>query len=252
MTDTHDGNTPLHWAILSKNASAISMLIRKMSHYQLSNAKGQTPFDIYMEINGNCKKGEGLWLPKGMLEKLAFNGDKSSDKKSQTKPLYRRFLDNKNVKLFFTMSNPFICFVSIGMIFQSSYDYLVKVGFFVLVYLYSNISAELVRDDRILTLLPISISLSTKFLMYFTWLYYIYPYFNPLTSLAYMLLSLTIWYNLIKTWRTDPGVIKLSDDEKYRAIIQIAEQQQQPPHDKSDDNPTLPQGFHHANFVRPA
>ena len=131
-----------------------------------------------------------------------------------------KFLQVKNVCM---VSMPFILFWSVGMIFQYQVDYLIKLGLFVLVYLYANLMSEFVFDDRLFNILPLSIYFSTKFYFYLTWLYFVLPHVNSMTTMLFLFLSSVLWYNFMKAWKGDPGLIKQTEDQRYRAIIELAE-----------------------------
>ena len=53
------------------------------------------------------------------------------------------------VKNVFMVSLPFILFWSVGMILQIQVDYLIKLGLFVVIYVYTNVVSEFVFDDRL-------------------------------------------------------------------------------------------------------
>ena len=81
------------------------------------------------------------------------------------------------------VSMPFVLFWSVGMIFQLETDYLVKLGLFALIYIYSNLMHEFVFDDRLFTILPLSIYFANKFFFYATWLFYIMPYVHTTATI---------------------------------------------------------------------
>lgn len=60
------------------------------------------------------------------------------------------------------VSTPFILFYVIGMIFQSSLDYLLKLVAFVAIYLSIYSANHFVFDERLFDVLPMSIYLATK------------------------------------------------------------------------------------------
>ena len=54
---------------------------------------------------------------------------------------------------------------------------------------------------------------------YITWALFIYPYVEAHHSAAFVVLSGCLWFNLLKSWRGDAGVIQTSHDEKMRTIV---------------------------------
>ena len=39
----------------------------------------------------------------------------------------------------------------------------------------------------------------------------------------FLVLSTCLWYNFLKAWKGDPGIIKVTEDQRYRQIIELAE-----------------------------
>lgn len=65
------------------------------------------------------------------------------------------------------VGTPFILFYIIGMIFQSSLDYLLKLVAFVAIYLAIYSANHFVFDERLFDVLPMSIYLATKVIAIF-------------------------------------------------------------------------------------
>ena len=120
-------------------------------------------------------------------------------------------------------SLPFILFWSIGMIFQMQADYLIKLGLFAIVYVYSNLMNEFVFDDRLFNVLPLSIYFANKFFFYITWITYVMPQVHSLTTILFLCFSGCLWYNFLKAWKGDPGIIKTNEEQRFRAIVELAE-----------------------------
>ena len=121
------------------------------------------------------------------------------------------------------ISLPFVLFWSMGMILQVQLDYLVKLGLFALVYIYSNLMSEFVFDERLFEILPLSIYFANKFFFYITWLGFVMPHVHSMVTVLFLGFSLGLWYNFFKTWKGDPGLIKVTEDQRFRAIVELAE-----------------------------
>ncbi|KAI4789840.1 hypothetical protein KUCAC02_034995, partial [Chaenocephalus aceratus] len=61
-------------------------------------------------------------------------------------------------------------------------------------------------DHSMHSALPLGIYLATKFWMYATWFY-----------------CLFLFYNFGKSWKSDPGIIKASEEQKKKTIVELAE-----------------------------
>jgi len=60
------------------------------------------------------------------------------------------------------VSTPFLAFYTVGIILQSSQNYLVKLGLLMTCYIVVYMASQVVFDDRLMNLLPMSIYLATK------------------------------------------------------------------------------------------
>ena len=216
-------NTALHWACVAKNFSVISLIMNKgqVSSSNIANAKGETALDIVRQHQAEfAKSKKTFFLPKRVIEKMEVKATSFKDNR-----LIHRFKRSHRLKTLFMSSMPFIVFGYCGVVFASEHDYLVKAGLLFLIYLYCNFVGNIFFDERSLILMPISIYFGTKFWFYYTWLFYFVPVVSPLTTMLFLSASLLLWYNFLKTWRGDPGVIVTTTEERYRAIVELAERE---------------------------
>ena len=82
---------------------------------------------------------------------------------------------------------------------------------------------ELVFDERLFEIMPLSIYSANKFFFYLTWLGFVMPHVDVLVTVLFLTLSVSLWYNFFKTWKGDPGLIKVTEDQRFRAIVELAE-----------------------------
>ena len=64
---------------------------------------------------------------------------------------------------------------------------------------------------------------ANKFFFYVTWLGFVMPHVDVLVTVLFLTLSVCLWYNFFKTWKGDPGCIKVTEDQRFRAIVELAE-----------------------------
>ena len=74
-----------------------------------------------------------------------------------------------------------------------------------------------------LEIMPLSIYSANKFFFYLTWLGFVMPHVDVLVTVLFLTLSVSLWYNFFKTWKGDPGLIKVTEDQRFRAIVELAE-----------------------------
>lgn len=234
ITDNVHGNTALHWAIQAKNSTCTSILINKgtnSGHLNITNLAGETPHDLLNRVSkssvGNNTKpahAHGLnngivhWLPLRVRTKI-IEGSKQNVRKN----LIQKLIGSSKVREVSMITLPFIVIWAFGSTLELEVDYLVKLGLFVLLYLFVNGTSMLTFDDRLMNFLPLGIYLSTKIWIYYTWFAYVQIFVSPITTIMYVLGGTGLWYNFIKAWRSDPGIVRSSQEVKYRTIVELAE-----------------------------
>lgn len=212
IQDNIYGNTALHWAIISKNHTAISTLVTHGANLEIPNAQGETALSLIE----NQKAAP--WFGKKVIEKV---NELVKQKRSQS--YIEKYLNDKRLRFWCMVSIPFIVFYAVGTILQSNLVYISKVALIVCGYIMISFIGRYICDDRLMFYLPISIYLATKFWMYVTWLLWISAAVDFSVSFLFLATSFLLWYNFLNAWRGDPGVIYSSQDQKYRTIIELAE-----------------------------
>ena len=46
---------------------------------------------------------------------------------------------------------------------------------------------------------------------------------SPLNTVMFVLTGTLLWFSFFKAWRSDPGIVRTSQETKYRTLIQLAE-----------------------------
>jgi len=235
MQDNLHGNTALHWAITAKSSTPTSILVNKSVNTGLmltQNHQGETPADVLARVSksavgggagprGGHSHGDGRqihWLPPKVRSKI-IEGSKGSPRRN----LLARIKENPKFREACMMVLPFFVFWGIGVTLDIEVDYLVKLFMFVCIYIVVNLSAMVTFDERVMNFLPLGIYLSTKFWMYYTWFAYVSVFVSPFATVFFMTSSVGLWYNFLKSWKSDPGTVRTSQEVKYRTIIELAE-----------------------------
>lgn len=127
----------------------------------------------------------------------------------------------QRVRWYAMIATPFLTFYIAGLIFSADTLYIIK--FFLLGCLYgaAHSIGKSMFDDHLMSLLPLSVYMATKLWFYVTWLGYIAPTVSSLTNILFLLSSCTLWYCFLKAWRGDPGVIKPTQEQRFRVSGQI-------------------------------
>lgn len=241
MTDHVQGNTALHWAISVKNSTGTSILVNKAVSsgagvLTQANTAGETPACVLARVSKSAV-GSGLsadtsknhgethshntglvhWLPARVRNKI----QEVQDRKRRN--AFKKVTGNKQFREMCMLSMPAIVIWGLGATFEVEIDYLVKFGLFTLLYIFVNGASILTFDDRLMNFLPLGIYLSTKGWIYYTWFAYVTLVVSPSATVMFVLGSTGLWYNFLKAWRSDPGIVRTSQEVKYRTIIELAE-----------------------------
>lgn len=114
------------------------------------------------------------------------------------------------------VATPFLTFYVVGLILSSDVLYIIKFFLLGCVYATAHTIGKTMFDDHLMSLLPLSVYMATKLWFYVTWLGYIAPTVSTLTTILFLVSSSLLWYCFLKTWRSDPGVIKPTQEQRFR------------------------------------
>jgi len=236
MADSVQGNTALHWALTARNSTGASFIVNKghstgSSVLTQANSSGETPACVLDRVSrssvgsGGGSRAHGPtpntgvvhWLPLRVRNKI----QESTEKKR--KNALKKVAENRRVREVFMLGMPAMVIWGIGATLEADVDYLVKFGLFALLYICVNGISMLTFDERLMNFLPLGIYMSTKAWIYYTWFAYVTLVVSPLSTVAFVLSSTGLWYNFLKAWRADPGIVRTSQEVKYRTIIELAE-----------------------------
>uniref|UniRef100_L7M222 Palmitoyltransferase n=1 Tax=Rhipicephalus pulchellus TaxID=72859 RepID=L7M222_RHIPC len=209
MCDTYHRNTPLHWAVYVRNSSAVSLLIKAGSDLSARNAQGDTPRMM-------AEKLKSIWIEERLLEAEAAQAQGH---------FLVRIVRDKTLKYWAMFSSPFVAFYAIGLVLDSQETYLVKFGLLFIMGLATMFLSKCLFDERTMNILPMAVYLATKFWMYITWVTDLWPYVGTFwVNVGFVISSVPLFYSFYKSWRADPGIISANTEQKYRTIVELAEQ----------------------------
>lgn len=114
------------------------------------------------------------------------------------------------------VGTPFMAFYIAGAILSTNLIILIKIFLLVCLYVVIHYVGQILYDDRLMALLPLSIYLSTKMWFYFTWIIYFMPFTSTLTTLVFLGSSTLLWYCFLKSWLGDAGVVSTSQQLQFR------------------------------------
>jgi len=225
LTDKFHGNTALHWAVTMSNHNVMSLLLDHGASLDHENLKEETALAIAVQKKNN-------WL----ISKLRdAEMERYGSSRSANSSCFKRLLHccsglkaDKALRKKIIVSFPFVLFFLIGFISDLSASYLIKISCFLVTALAAKLVTKHFFDNTVTTTIPIAIYLATKFWMYITWIFMFWPIMDDLSQYVYYKVGFVVntvflFYNFIKAWKMDPGFVIVSQDQRYRTIIEMAE-----------------------------
>ena len=172
LCDNRHRNTALHWAVFSRNSTAVSLLLRAGANIHAKNGAGDTPLDMAKRLNI-------VWITHRLQE--SYNKERVLTSCNLFgKQIRIPSIKDKSFRLWLMYGSPFILYLLLGQVFDSELTFAVKTILFLILCLICYTLVRFIFDDRMYNILPISIYLSTKFWLYVTFITY---YFQSIFKL---------------------------------------------------------------------
>jgi len=242
LSDYEQKNTALHWAILAKNLTAVTLLLDSGADVDLVNSKDESSLTL-------ARKMQSPWLVK-MLEAHSKEPHIRDD-------LIHKILGNKHACYVTRNLIPFLAYFLIIMVLESRATTLVKVLSLSTMILMLFMFGRILHQSCLSSNFAVAVYLSLTFWLYYTQFYYlsqrkynIYhtgrlimlynlcrhrlthlrdsaPYIVICDSTFLLILvPLTIilqTYTYYRCWLTDPGVALMDRGQQLETIIKMAE-----------------------------
>uniref|UniRef100_A0A4W3ICA4 Palmitoyltransferase n=1 Tax=Callorhinchus milii TaxID=7868 RepID=A0A4W3ICA4_CALMI len=199
LGDKYHKNTALHWAVLAGNTTVISLLLESGANVDAQNIKGETPLDL-------AKQRKNVWMINHLQEARQAKGFDSPS-------FLKRLKADKEFRQKVMLGTPFLVIWLMGFIADLDIDsWLIKGLMYAGVWAMLQFLSKSFFDHSMHSALPLGIYLATKFWMYVTWFFWLW------TDIL-----LSLFYNFGKSWKSDPGVIKATEEQKKKTIVELAE-----------------------------
>ncbi|XP_055443319.1 palmitoyltransferase ZDHHC17 isoform X5 [Bubalus kerabau] len=140
-------------------------------------------------------------------------------------PRFRAVLLNKEFRQKVMLGTPFLVIWLVGFIADLNIDsWLIKGLMYGGVWATVQFLSKSFFDHSMHSALPLGIYLATKFWMYVTWFFWFWNDLNFLfIHLPFLANSIALFYNFGKSWKSDPGIIKATEEQKKKTIVELAE-----------------------------
>ncbi|XP_009074540.1 PREDICTED: palmitoyltransferase ZDHHC13 [Acanthisitta chloris] len=206
--DNVQKNTALHWAIASGNTSAVDLLLEAGASLDIKNVKGETPLDLAYQS-----------LDRFTVYMIKAEERMRSRRSSGLLQVVEKY------ELFLMLATSLTLMWAIGYVMNLSSDSWLLKGVVLLCLLF--VMALFVRHlvgFKNLRYLPTAFLLSSVFWMAMTWFFWFLPDITDrILQLSVMFSTVGFLYYFYKTWKTDPGYIKTSEEERKENIVALAE-----------------------------
>ncbi|KAM4850130.1 palmitoyltransferase ZDHHC13 [Urocitellus parryii] len=208
VVDKIHQNTPLHWAVTAGNINAVDKLLEAGSSLDVRNVKGQTPLDMALQNKNQ--------LIIHMLK---------TEAKMRTNQKFRlwRWLQKSEIFLLLMLSVSTMWAVGYILDFNSD-SWLLKGCLLVTLFFLTSLFPRFLVGYKNLVYVPAVFLLSSIFWTFMTWFVLFFPDI-PGTPFyfAFIFSVIAFLYFYYKTWATDPGFTKASEEERKANIITLAE-----------------------------
>uniref|UniRef100_A0A8C6KKZ4 protein S-acyltransferase n=1 Tax=Nothobranchius furzeri TaxID=105023 RepID=A0A8C6KKZ4_NOTFU len=208
LGDKYHKNTALHWAVLAGNTTVISLLLDANANVDAQNIKGETPLDL-------AKQRKNVWMINHLQEARQAKGYDS--------PSYlKRLKMDKEFRQKVMLGTPFLVIWLIGFIADLDIDsWLIKGVMYTGVWVTVQCLSKAFFDHSMHSALPLGIYLATKFWMYTTCVFLDFPEHLSFSTvhLPFLINTLALFYNFGKSWKSDPGIIKASEEQKKKVTV---------------------------------
>ncbi|XP_069078012.1 palmitoyltransferase ZDHHC13 [Pleurodeles waltl] len=201
-------NSALHWAVLSANVNAVDLLLEAGSSFEIQNNKGETPLDIANQTRNRI-----------ITHMLSVS---ESNKSSRSFRLLKKL---EKYELFLLLLISLFLMWSVGFILDMESDsWLLKGGLFTALAIGTQLLARHFVGYKSQQHLPTAFFVSSIFWIFMTWFILFLPDLAEVGfQIPFILSNILLLYLFYKTWRTDPGFIKTSEEETKRTIVTLAE-----------------------------
>ncbi|XP_067855387.1 palmitoyltransferase ZDHHC17 isoform X2 [Heptranchias perlo] len=229
-------STPLHWATRQGHLSMVVHLMKygadpslidgegcscihlaaQFGHtsivaYLIAKGQGETPLDL-------AKQRKNVWMINHLQEARQAKGFDSPS-------FLKRLKADKEFRQKVMLGTPFLVIWLMGFIADLDIDsWLIKGLMYGGVWAMVQFLSKSFFDHSMHSALPLGIYLATKFWMYATWFFWLWTDLPVLSvHLPFLVNSVGLFYNFGKSWKSDPGVIKATEEQKKKTIVELAE-----------------------------
>lgn len=206
--DKVNRNSPLHCAVLAGNVDAVHILLDAGASIDLENANGHTPIDLAHQVHSPL-----------LIHMLSVVKTERMKANSSCLKLLNRY----KVCLLFVFSA--VVVGAIGSVLDMKTEsWLLKGLLLVCITAGINLTSRRLASVAVQSLIPSTGLMASVFWMVVTWSLWFLP--DDPSAMLQMLFTINITallYYYLRSCRTDPGIVKATEEEKKKNIVVLAE-----------------------------
>ncbi|XP_006754045.1 PREDICTED: palmitoyltransferase ZDHHC13 [Myotis davidii] len=208
VVDKIHQNTPLHWAVAAGNVTAVDKLLEAGSSLDIRNVKGETPLEMALQSKNRL-----------IIHMLKTEAKMRANKK------FRLWRWLQKCELFLLLMLSVITMWAVGYILDFNSDsWLLKGCLLITLLFLTSLFPRFLFGYKCLVYLPTVFLLSSIFWIFVTWFILFFPHQAGTPFYFVFIFSMIgFLYFFYKTWATDPGFTKASEEERKTNIITLAE-----------------------------
>uniref|UniRef100_A0A8C8SPE0 Palmitoyltransferase n=1 Tax=Pelusios castaneus TaxID=367368 RepID=A0A8C8SPE0_9SAUR len=204
--DKVEKNTALHWAVKAGNVNAVELLLDAGSNLDIKNVKGDTPLDLAHQIQNRI-----------IIHMLTQEDKMRIRKNSRLLRMLEKY------EFFLLLVSSLTLMWATGYIMDLNSDsWLLKGSLLLFIFFGMTLFTRQFVGIKNVRYLPAVFMLSSIFWMSMTWFIWFLPDILNTQGIPFVLTVVGLLYYFYKTWRTDPGYIKISEEER-KSVVTLAE-----------------------------
>ncbi|KAI5632954.1 DHHC palmitoyltransferase domain-containing protein [Phthorimaea operculella] len=206
------GMTPLMWACWKVAAVDPARLLLTLgaSPHPADRAHGNTALHWAILARNSTA-----------ISTLVLYGNASLDQSRSH--CFRKLAYDRKFRWWTMAGLPLLGFYLIGLVLELSASYWLKALLLGALCLAMQALASAMLDDDLKNMFPLSVYLATKVWFYITWVVFISSAVGFWGTLLFLVCSGALWVTFLRSWRSDPGVITNTRQDKLRTIVELSE-----------------------------
>ncbi|XP_052418041.1 putative palmitoyltransferase ZDHHC13 isoform X2 [Carassius gibelio] len=206
--DKMNRNSPLHCAVLAGNVDAVHILLEAGASVDLENANGHTPIDLAHQVHSPL-----------LIHMLSV----VKTERMKANATCVKLLNRYKVCLLCVFS-VFVVGAIGSILDMKTESWLLKGVLLACIIAVINLTSRQLKTVALRSLIPSTGLMASIFWMVVTWGFWFLPDIPSATVQMLFTVNITaLLYYYLRSCRTDPGIIKATEEEKKKNIVVLAE-----------------------------